>query len=61
MIIMITCLVILIVIVNAVFAMKQLGPESVFQDVVVNFAAKKEILEDAVVDVKILKLHMSYE
>ena len=51
---------------NVVFAMKERGvPESVFQNVVVDFAGKKEILEEAVVDavadVKILKLHMSYE
>ena len=66
MIIMITFLVIFITIVNVVFAMKEGGvPESVFQNVVVDFAGKKEILEEAVVDavadVKILKLHMSYE
>ena len=66
MIIMITFLVIFITIVNVVFAMKERGvPESVFQNVVVDFAGKKEILEEAVVDaiadVKILKLHMSYE
>ena len=65
MIIMITFLVIFITIV-LVFAMKERGvPESVFQNVVVDFAGKKEILEEAVVDaiadVKILKLHMSYE
>ena len=56
MIIMITCLVILILIVNVVFAMVERGvPENVFQNVAVDFAARKEILEDAVVDVKILK------
>ena len=58
MILMITCLVILIVIVNVVFVIKQRGvPENVFQDVVVDFAARKEEEGDAVVDVKIL--HMS--
>ena len=56
MIIMMTCLVFLILIVNVVFAMVERGvPENVFQNVVVDFAARKEILEDAVVDVKILK------
>ena len=57
------------VLVNLVFAMAMKAPESVFQNVVVDFAGKKEILEEAVVDavadavadVKILKLHMSYE
>ena len=55
MIIMITCLVFLILIVNVVFAIQEQGvSENVFQNVVVDFAVKKEILEDAVVDVKIL-------
>ena len=47
---------------NVLIAMMEGGiPEDVFQNVVVHVAARIEILEVAVVDVKILKLHMSYE
>ena len=47
---------------NVLIAMMEGGiPEDVFQNVVVHVVARIEILEDAVVDVKILKLHMSYE
>ena len=44
---------------NVLIAMMEGGiPEDVFQNVVVHVVARIEILEDAVVDVKILKLHV---